>query len=75
VVVQGTGVKLLAMDSPAIETVKSARQMDVRVLACGNSMRSAGLEEKDLTAGIGVVPAAIAHLAQRQWDGWAYARF
>ncbi|MCX6500145.1 MAG: DsrE family protein [Arthrobacter sp.] len=56
------------------EAVKSARQLDVSVLACGNSLRSAGLEEKDLSPGIGVVPAAIAHIAQRQWNGRAYAR-
>lgn len=74
VVIQGPGVKLLAVNSPATETINGARQLDVSILACGNSMRSAGLEEKDLTPGIGSVPAAIAHLAQRQWDGWAYAR-
>lgn len=70
VVVQGPGVKLLATNSPAT----SARHLDVSILACGNSMRSAGLEEKGLAPGIDMVPAAISHLAQRQWDGWAYAR-
>ena len=74
VVVQGPGVKLLATNSPATEAVNSARHLDVSILACGNSMRSAGLEEKDLAPGIDMVPAAISHLAQRQWDGWAYAR-
>ncbi len=74
VVVQGPGVKLLAAGSPAAEAVSDARQLDVSILACGNSMRSAGLEEKDLTPDVGTVPAAIAHLAQRQRDGWAYAR-
>ena len=44
------------------------------ILTCGNSMRSAGMEDKDLAPGVGAVPAAIAHLARRQWDGWAYAR-
>lgn len=74
VVVQGPGVKLLATNSPATEAVNSARHLDVSILACGNSMRSAGLEEKGLAPGIDMVPAAIPHLAQRQWDGWAYAR-
>ena len=74
VIIQGPGVKLLPMNSPATETVKSARQLDVSILACGNSMRSGGMEDKDLTTGIGTGPAATAHLAQRQWDGWAYAR-
>lgn len=74
VVVQGPGVKLLAAGSPASEAINDARQLHVRILACGNSMRSAGLEESALIPGIGIVPAAIAHLAQRQWDGWSYAR-
>lgn len=74
VVVQGVGVKLLAAGSPATEAINNARQLGVSILACGNSMRSAGLEEKELIPGIGMVPAAIAHLAERQWDRWAYAR-
>lgn len=73
-VIQGPGVRLLAAGSPAISALEDARQLGVRVLACGNSLRSAGLEEADVAAGVGTVPAAIAHLAQRQWDGWAYAR-
>ena len=74
VVIQGPGVKLLAKNTPASEAIANAGQLDVGILACGNSMRSAGMEDKDLAPGVGMVPAAIAHLAQRQWDGWAYAR-
>ncbi|MGD9430718.1 DsrE family protein [Paenarthrobacter sp. C1] len=74
VVVQGPGVTLLATNSPAAEAIANAGQLHVDILACGNSMRSAGMEDKDLAPGIGTVPAAIAHLARRQWDGWAYAR-
>ncbi|WP_229117726.1 DsrE family protein [Enemella evansiae] len=74
VVVQGPGVTLLATNSPATEAIANAGQLHVDILACGNSMRSAGMEDKDLAPGVGTVPAAIAHLARRQWDGWAYAR-
>lgn len=74
VVVQGPGVQLLAKGSALNEAVDDARQLGVQLLACGNSLRSAGLEGSDLTAGVQTVPAAIAHLARRQWDGWAYAR-
>lgn len=69
VVVQGPGVKLLAADSTAIEAIHNARQLDLAILACGNSMRSAGPEDKDTAAGVGMVPAAIAHLVQRQLAG------
>ncbi|MCO4276031.1 DsrE family protein [Pseudarthrobacter sp. HLT3-5] len=74
VVVQGPGVRLLTADSPVSETITHTRQLDVEVLACANSMRSAGLETEDLTAGISTFPAAVAHLAERQWQGWAYVR-
>jgi intracellular sulfur oxidation DsrE/DsrF family protein len=74
VVVQGPGVKLLTKNSPATEAITNAGQLHVDILACGNSMRSAGMEDKDLAPGVGTVPAAIAHLTRRQWDGWAYAR-
>lgn len=46
----------------------------VHVLACGNSMRSAGVEADDLHTEVSMVPAAVAHLAVRQFDGWAYVR-
>lgn len=74
VVVQGPGVTLLAANSPAAETIASVGELQVGILACGNSMRSAGMDNKDLAPGVGAVPAAIAHLTQRQWGGWAYAR-
>lgn len=74
VVVQGPGVRLLTADSPVNEAITHVRQLDVEILACANSLRSAGLEIEDLTARIGTVPAAVAHLAERQWQGWAYVR-
>jgi intracellular sulfur oxidation DsrE/DsrF family protein len=44
------------------------------VLACGNSLRSVGVEPEALFRDVTVVPAAVAHLATRQLDGWAYIR-
>ena len=46
----------------------------VQVLACANSLRSAGLEADQLQGGVSVVPAAVAHLSTRQFTGWAYVR-
>lgn len=73
-VIQGPGVALLAEDSEHRAEVLAALTHGVRVLACGNSLRSADLPAERLLPGVGVVPAAIAHLARRQWDGWAYVR-
>lgn len=74
VVVQGSGVRLLTAESPVSEVISHARQLEVEVLACGNSMRSVGLEAENFAPGVGTVPAAVAHLAERQWQGWAYVR-
>lgn len=73
-VIQGPGVALLAAGAESGGAVEAAIASGVQVLACGNSLRSAGLSEGGLLPGIDVVPAAIAHLARRQWEGWAYVR-
>lgn len=73
-VIQGPGVALLAEGSGSAEAVSAALAAGVRVLACGNSLASAGVPAEGLLPGVGVVPAAIAHLAERQWAGWAYVR-
>ncbi|WP_024368504.1 DsrE family protein [Arthrobacter sp. TB 26] len=73
-VIQGPGVAHLAEGSVFGEAISAAVASGVRVLACGNSLRSAGVAAEHLLPGVGMVPAAIAHLAERQWDGWAYLR-
>lgn len=74
VIVQGAGVAMLTAGSPAAESLNQAQGLEIGILACGNSMRSAGLHTENLISGIGVVPAAVAYLAERQWAGWAYIR-
>lgn len=74
VVVQGPGVGLLATGSTLAESISDALDQDIRIQACGNSLRSADLTPGQLLPGVGSVPAAIAHLATRQWEGWAYIR-
>lgn len=74
VVVQGPAVALLVHGSPLAETVGEAFERGIAIAACGNSMKSAGVELDNLLPGVVPVPAAVAHLAHRQWDGWAYVR-
>lgn len=74
VVIQGPGVGLLAASSTLGEPISEALGQGIRVLACGNSLRSVELTPGQLLPGVGSVPAAIAHLATRQWEGWAYVR-
>lgn len=74
VVIQGPAVSLLAQGSPLARTVGKVLERGVVVAGCGNSMKSAGMEQASLLPGVVSVPAAVAHLARRQWDGWAYVR-
>jgi intracellular sulfur oxidation DsrE/DsrF family protein len=74
VVVQVPGVCLLTADSPVGDAITHSQHLNVEILGCANSLRSAGLDAEDFAAGVGIVPAAVAHLAERQWQGWAYVR-
>ena len=73
-VVQGPCVAFLEAGSVLEPELAALGGGQVPVLACGNSMRSAGLEADQLQGGMSVVPAAVAHLASRQFSGWAYVR-
>lgn len=74
VVIQGPGVALLSNGSGFADEITAALERQIRVLACGNSLRSATVPSDQLLPGVATVPAAIAHLASRQWEGWAYVR-
>jgi intracellular sulfur oxidation DsrE/DsrF family protein len=74
IVVQGPAVAFLQSASALESELAALNAVPVRVLACGNSMRSVGLEPAELFRDVTVVPAAVAHLAARQLDGWAYIR-
>ncbi|WP_231554404.1 DsrE family protein [Arthrobacter sp. L77] len=74
VVIQGPVVAILAGGSEVTEAIADVLDHGVRILACENSMRSADMEPSQLLPGIDHVSAAVAHLASRQWEGWAYVR-
>ena len=73
-VVQGPCVTFLKAGSVLEPELAALGAGNVPVRACGNSMRSAGLEADELQRCVNVVPAAVAHLAARQFTGWAYVR-
>lgn len=73
-VIQGPCVTFLATGSVLEPELAALGGGLVHVLACNNSMRSAGLQADQLPGSVSVVPAAIAHLAARQFTDWAYVR-
>lgn len=74
IVVQGPAVALLQSGSALESELAALGAVPVSVLACGNSLRSVGVEPGALLRDVTVVPAAVAHLATRQLDGWAYIK-
>lgn len=74
IVIQGASVTGLAGDGGLSGPVREVLQHGIAVLACENSLRSAALDHDSLLPGVGTVPSAVVHLAQRQWQNWAYVR-
>ncbi|MDJ0311661.1 DsrE family protein [Arthrobacter sp. H35-D1] len=74
IVIQGKAVTALAVDGGLSIPVFDAQQAGIAVFACENSMRAAALDRENLLPGVGTVPSAVLHLAQRQWENWAYIR-
>ncbi|MGO2328052.1 DsrE family protein [Glutamicibacter arilaitensis] len=75
VIVQGPSVSQLAADGKHAPDIAALHGIPgICITACANSLHAAGLAPDALVEGVAVVPAAIAHLAQRQHDGAAYVR-
>lgn len=74
IVVQGEAVTGLVDRHPVARAIalKLSDLPTVTILACRNAMKAHAVAESTLAPGIGAVPAGIARLAERQWDGWAY---
>lgn len=75
VVVHGHAWNLLLADGhPFPEKITALQERSVRFLICRNTLNSRQLTTAQLFPFVEVVPAAIAHLVERQHQGWAYIR-
>ncbi|MHB1172343.1 MAG: DsrE family protein [Lacisediminihabitans sp.] len=75
IVVQGPTVALLTASTSFLDELNDATSSPtIQIVACRNSMTSAGVAEGDLLPGVGSVPSAVGYLARKQWEGWAYVR-
>jgi intracellular sulfur oxidation DsrE/DsrF family protein len=76
IVVQGPAVKMLVVGSSyAEELASTTASAPIEVFACENSMKAAGVVRTELLTLVDTVPAAVAYIAQQQWEGSAYVRF
>lgn len=74
VVMHSYGIDLLLADSPFRENVEDLRQKGVEFLVCENTIRSEKISPSELAGVTRVVPAGLAHIIQRQGEGWGYIK-
>lgn len=74
VVTHSYGIDLLLEDSPFRQHVEDLKKNGVEFLVCENTIRSEKLDPSELTGMTRVVPAGLAHIIQRQGEGWGYIK-
>lgn len=74
VVVHGAAIALVTSGSDAQPQVHELLASGVAFAACANSLRSQHVQKGAVVEGVQIVPAGVAHLARRQFEGWAYLR-
>lgn len=74
VVVHGLGVGFLARDSGISRRVIELHGNGVQFLVCKRALVSSGKTQKELVDGVAVVSGGLAHIVQRQAEGWSYLK-
>ncbi len=73
-VVNGPGMTAVLTDAPVAGQLRELLGRGAIVAACSNTMRERSISVHELIDGVTVVPAGIAQVVRRQWEGWAYVR-
>ena len=74
IVAYGPGLNMFRSDSAAATGMDEAAQHGVKLLACGNTMAMTHTTQQELNPRVGVVPAGIVEIMQKQKAGYAYVR-
>lgn len=74
IVAYGPGLKMLRKDSPLTSGLEEASRNGVKLLACGNTMAMTHTSRDELNPAVGVVPAGVVEIMERQQEGYAYVR-
>lgn len=68
------GISLLRKGSSGADRLTELNGRGLRCLACGNTLKNQQISQEDLLAFVEVVPAGIAHLIEREEEGWSYVK-
>jgi len=74
IVAYGPGLGMLKSESKVAAGVNGALDNNVKVVACGTTMKKMHLTEADLIGGVSVVPGGVVEIMTRQSQGWSYVR-
>lgn len=74
IVAYGPGLKMLRSDSSVAAGLEEAHRNGVKLLACGNSMTMSRTTPDQLNRAVGIVPAGVVEIMERQKEGYAYVR-
>lgn len=74
VVVHGEAARLGLPGQETAPALAEAFEAGIGLAVCRNSLRSMGLDDDAVTPGAVVVQSGVAHLVDRQRQGWAYLR-
>lgn len=74
IVAYGPGLHMLMFDSEVANRLSDAEKSGVTLTACGNTMKAMKVSEKDLHAGVKVVPGGVIEIMQKQEAGWTYIK-
>ena len=74
IVVYGPAIRMLEFESDWRDRVTQVIDEGIRVIACENTMKSMKLTRNDMLGGVEFVKTGLAHVMQRELEGWAYAR-
>lgn len=74
IVAYGPGLKMLRKDSPISAGLEEASKNGVKLLACGNTMTMTHTTREELNRAVGIVPAGVVEIMERQQEGYAYVR-
>jgi len=76
IVAYSKGIKLLVKNNSKKNTIRvdALMQYDVEFIACGNTMRTLKIEEKDLIEGSIIVTAGVVELLESVKKGWIYIK-
>lgn len=74
IVAYGPAIHMLEAESDWRDRVTEVLDESIRVIACENTMTTVGLKRDDMLGGVDFVKTGLAHIMQRELEGWAYAR-